>query len=520
VKLYKIILILGLMLFVNCDISEPVYLDGCTDSIAKNYNQEATDDDGSCYYGEVLFINEFLASNDSGFQDADDLGEDPFDDWVELYNPTNEDIDLAGMFFADGNEVLHKIPSGGVETIVPANEFVIVWFDDELEDGLLHIPEKLSSGGDAIYLFNTDSLTVVDSYEFSEQYSDISMARSIMENPIDIFFSDNKDNWELTLSPTPGNENVIEAPVFGCTDSEASNYDFNADLNDGSCLYERVFINEIYENGAWIELYNNTSETVDIAGWYVQLDGNSWQIPVDANSTEISASGFLVLYADEDDEFPHLGEDLVLNSYGGNVAIYESDEITLVDMVEYDEQNDEFSWGRFPDGTDIWKFTTPTLGAINEYSPEVVLNGILFVNEILASNDFTNSDEFEGFDDWIEIYNSGIVAIDIGGMYISDDLTNVANYQIPETNPELTTIQPGGYLIIWCDKEPDQGVLHADIKLSGTGEDAVLTDKDGTTIIDYYTFGEQTTDISIGRSPDGTENWIEFTSPTPGATNN
>jgi len=94
------------------------------------------------------------------------------------------------------------------------------------------------------------------------------------------------------------------------------------------------------------------------------------------------------------------------------------------------------------------------------------------------------------------------------------------NSQIPTTFPDSTTINPGEYLIIWADKEPEQGILHLDdVKLSGDGEDIGLTAADGTTIIDSYTFGAQTTDVSEGRLPDGTDIWEFFTVPTPGASN-
>ncbi|MEA1972171.1 MAG: lamin tail domain-containing protein [Candidatus Cloacimonadota bacterium] len=143
----------------------------------------------------------------------------------------------------------------------------------------------------------------------------------------------------------------------------------------------------------------------------------------------------------------------------------------------------------------------------------------LYINEYLASNDAANEDEFGGFDDWIEIYNASDVAINIAGMYISDSLTDIIKYQIADTDANLTTIQPGGFLVIWADDEVDQGILHTNFKLSSGGESIVLTDTDGTTIIESRVYEGQTTDYSEGRSPDGTDNWIIFETPTPGATN-
>jgi len=62
--------------------------------------------------------------------------------------------------------------------------------------------------------------------------------------------------------------------------------------------------------------------------------------------------------------------------------------------------------------------------------------------------------------------------------------------------------------------------LHVNLKLSGSGEQIGLIAPNGTTVIDSLTFSEQEADISFGRRPDGSNNWMLFTTPTPGASNN
>ena len=54
---------------------------------------------------KYLFINEFLASNNSVY--ADEIGE--YDDWVELYNSSSDPIDISGMYLADDLEDNLKI---------------------------------------------------------------------------------------------------------------------------------------------------------------------------------------------------------------------------------------------------------------------------------------------------------------------------------------------------------------------------------------------------------------------------
>lgn len=144
----------------------------------------------------------------------------------------------------------------------------------------------------------------------------------------------------------------------------------------------------------------------------------------------------------------------------------------------------------------------------------------LYINEFLASNDAAAADENGEYDDWIEIYNGDSQPVNIGGMYITDDAGDLTAWQIPDRAPDSTTIAPGGFLVLWADKESEQGVLHVNIKLSGDGEQIVLTAPNGTCVIDSLTFGEQTTDVSVGRQPDGSDNWVTFDTPTPGASNN
>ncbi len=139
----------------------------------------------------------------------------------------------------------------------------------------------------------------------------------------------------------------------------------------------------------------------------------------------------------------------------------------------------------------------------------------LYINEFLADNAATNTDENDEYDDWVEIYNPSSSAVDIGGMYLTDDLNNKTKYKIDETKPDSTTIPAGGFLIIWLDGQDNQGVLHANFALSKDGEDIALFGSDGYTPVDSYTFGIQATDVSEGRETDGGVSWIKFNIPTP-----
>ncbi len=146
-------------------------------------------------------------------------------------------------------------------------------------------------------------------------------------------------------------------------------------------------------------------------------------------------------------------------------------------------------------------------------------NGVsLVINEVMASNSLTKADPQGQFDDWIEIYNNGDTLVDIGGMYVTDNLEKPTKWQIPANDPAATTIAPHGYLLIWADEDTADKGLHAAFKLSAGGEQVALFAADGTTLIDSVTFPTLGCDVSYGRGSD-TGQWRFFPAATPGAEN-
>jgi hypothetical protein len=140
----------------------------------------------------------------------------------------------------------------------------------------------------------------------------------------------------------------------------------------------------------------------------------------------------------------------------------------------------------------------------------------LFINEMMAGNDSTIADEFGEYENWLEIYNGDDEPVYLGDKYLSDNLSNPDKWKLPPL-----TMQPGTFIIIWADGQPDQGPLHANFKLNDEGEELGIFDNEttGYFLIDSVTFGLQTIDISYGRQSDGQEVWIFFQHPTPGYSN-
>ena len=137
------------------------------------------------------------------------------------------------------------------------------------------------------------------------------------------------------------------------------------------------------------------------------------------------------------------------------------------------------------------------------------------INELLAINSSTNQDEFGEFDDWVEIFNSSGESVDLSDCFLSDDTTDLTKWSFPDST---SLIPSGGHLLVWCDDNTEQGPLHANFKLSSSGETLILSTNNGFTIIDQITFEQQNSDLSFGRESDGSATWI-FTNPSPNAAN-
>ncbi len=153
----------------------------------------------------------------------------------------------------------------------------------------------------------------------------------------------------------------------------------------------------------------------------------------------------------------------------------------------------------YAENNDAVKFS-PERAEYEFYSIEVT--GDLVINEFMADNDNVVPDPNGEYDDWIELYNNSNNTISLNGYFLSDESGDLSQWAFPDTS-----IGPNDYLIIWADDEEGQPGLHANFKLSASGEEIVLVAPD-TTIVDEVTFGVQITDLSTGRYPNGTGSFV------------
>jgi hypothetical protein len=137
----------------------------------------------------------------------------------------------------------------------------------------------------------------------------------------------------------------------------------------------------------------------------------------------------------------------------------------------------------------------------------------IVINEILASNNNVNTDpDFNEYGDWVELYNSTNADINIKGYYITDDKTNPKKYKFTTD----IIIPAKGYRLIWTD-DHNTGI-HTNFKLSASGEFLGLYNPNSI-LVDSLTFPIQQPNISYGAYPNGTDNFLYFSPPTPEAEN-
>ena len=141
----------------------------------------------------VIRINEFMASNGkSVLVDKNGVSAD----WIELYNPSDNDIDLEGLCLSDGKKSLEKFIFPKV--ILPAHGYIIVFCsgEEDLSAEELHTAFKLNADEGEKVVISYEGV-ILDIVEFGPQEKNISMAL------------DGDGKWQKTSSPTPGSGNVI-----------------------------------------------------------------------------------------------------------------------------------------------------------------------------------------------------------------------------------------------------------------------------------------------------------------------
>jgi len=141
--------------------------------------------------------------------------------------------------------------------------------------------------------------------------------------------------------------------------------------------------------------------------------------------------------------------------------------------------------------------------------------GVL-INEFMSKNNNTISDGDGDYSDWIELYNTSNMAVDLLGYKLSDDGSDLNKWTFPEL-----TIGPHTYLLIFASGKNkfDISELHTNFKISSGGEELFLTNALGA-VVDQTAPVSLPPDMSYARLPDGSSNWVVVANTSPNASNN
>lgn len=153
---------------------------------------------------QSLNINEVMVNNTVSI--SDEFSE--YDDWIEIQNSGETSVSLANLFITNDPLVPNKFQftSSPLTTLAPGS-FKLVWADDSIEQGPLHLNFELNNLGGYVGLYALQAgnfgpfYSLIDSVYYPAMNVDVSYA----------YFPDITGNWMLLNNSTPGLAN--ELPV-------------------------------------------------------------------------------------------------------------------------------------------------------------------------------------------------------------------------------------------------------------------------------------------------------------------
>lgn len=178
----------------------------------------------------ALVINEIMPANIDMFLDPSYN----YGSWIELFNGTDTDINLAGYYLSDSASTT-ICPLGNTSRIVKAGGFLTLWFGHKDDYCLQQLEYSLDSDGGDIILFDNNG-RAISAVEYPASPARISWART----------SDGGSEWGYTGNPTPGKTNSssqfasdqIPAPEVSVESKLfTGSFSFIVNIPEGATLY-------------------------------------------------------------------------------------------------------------------------------------------------------------------------------------------------------------------------------------------------------------------------------------------
>lgn len=142
---------------------------------------------------QTVFINEFMSSNASTISDEDG----DFEDWIELYNPTDAVVNVSGYFLSDNpdNPLKWELPNISIEP----QGFLLIFASgkDRTDSEFLHTNFSLNIEGEPILLSSPNG-DLVDYVDDVALQTDFSLGRA----------TDGDSEWVVFSQSTPADSNI------------------------------------------------------------------------------------------------------------------------------------------------------------------------------------------------------------------------------------------------------------------------------------------------------------------------
>lgn len=284
----------------------------------------------------------------------------------------------------------------------------------------------------------------------------------------------------------------------------------------------------------WIELYNASSQPIDLTGYRLsdRLDQpDRWVFP----NIRIEAGAYLIVFASglaESQRAARLadgelhagfrlnrsGEPLLLTDPAGQVLFYQ--EIPLLPDDQSFGRRDQDQHSDDP----LLYLPQASPGSANGPDGYTSLSEIpvprydLLINEYV-SRSLGPPDSDGDTSDWVEIINTGDTALPLAGFGLSDRPDNPQQWVFPDI-----IIEPDTMIVIWLSgkiKSPatdDPSTWHAPFALGGSDRELLLSDPSGHPV-DRVELASLPVGVSHGRNPDQLDQWLFFPRPTSGQPN-
>jgi hypothetical protein len=294
---------------------------------------------------KTLWINEVQAENTLGIFDNNGEREP----WIELYNTSTNTVSLDGLYLTDTYTNYTKWPFPPGSSIGPT-QFLVIFCDGEAGEtagAQYHTSFRLpvGTGGIALSRLFTNAPQVMDFVNYTAMPADRSYGSYPDGQPF--------DRQQFFYVTAGGTNDGRSAPItVFINEWMASNVGSLADPADSN-----------FED--WFELYNPTTNTVNLAGYYLTDElTNKFKYLITTNGAHtIAPHGYLLVWADGEENQNIVGgvprADLhvsfSLAKAGDAIGLFAANG-AVIDSVAFAGQIDDMTTGRFPDGTPNFYF--------------------------------------------------------------------------------------------------------------------------------------------------------------------